>query len=125
MFRIRTEQLDAFRTEVVRSFKARMVEHLRALPVAPCRPRSGEELIVLVETGVERARAYGFQMEGPVRLFLELMFVFGDDFDTDLRLPWAAGALRRDDGISEIDRADLLHDEAEKHLTRGALDGSP
>jgi len=124
MLRIRDEQLQVIRAAVLHSFKSKMVEHLRDLRVEPSHPQSRDQIISLVEAGMVRAREYGFRMEGPVRLYLELMFTFGEHFDRDPRLPWATEILHCRGDMSELDRADFLYREAENHLTKDLLYGT-
>lgn len=118
MLSIRAEQLDFIRTAVLQSFKSKMVEHLCSLRIVPSCRRSREQVISLVEVGVVRAFERGFRLEGPVRLYLELMFVFGELFDSDPSLPWAAEILHCRSGLSELDCANLLYRAAENHLAQ-------
>ena len=66
----------------------------------------GEWLKTLVNTGVSRARGHGFTLRGPLRLYLDLMFLFGSDFDTDPQYPWA-GEVLKEQGM-EMERAAAL-----------------
>jgi hypothetical protein len=46
-----------------------------------------------VRRGVARAVELGFTKRGPIRLFLELEWLFGTGFDTDPQIPWAGEVL--------------------------------
>ena len=50
-----------------------------------------EQMRKAIRFGIGRADSYGFTFRGPVRLYLELMLLFGSHFDTDPQYPWAAG----------------------------------
>jgi len=46
-----------------------------------------EQLRVALRQAMERADTYGFTNRGPIRLYIELMFLYGNDFDTDPQYP--------------------------------------
>ena len=58
---------------------------------------------------MEQAAGYGFRQRGPVRLYLELMVLFGSRFATDPQYPWAAAILADQDAASQMRRARTLH----------------
>ena len=59
---------------------------------------------------MERADGHGFTYRGPVRLYLELMLLFGTYFDTDPQYPWATEILTSRDSSSQMQRAERLYD---------------
>jgi hypothetical protein len=92
-----------------RAFEERMVAHLRGLS-SPLYKAVGEaQLSSMVKAGIPRAAAYGLTFRGPVRLYLELMLLFGSHFDTDPQYPWGAEILKRVDAGPQMQRADLLY----------------
>jgi hypothetical protein len=90
MLVIRKEQFDKFRAQAMRVFEAEMSDHLREFSPPLCQTLSDEQLLAAVRYGIARAEKNGFDMRGPVRLWLENALVFGSDFDTDPQYPWAA-----------------------------------
>src|SRR4051812_41538453 len=117
MFKIRREQMDAFSRDAVASFEDRVVEHLRgcfpdlagALDEAAMRSR--------IRDGIRRAAAHGITEERGVSAYIDVMFVHGDDFDTDRRRSWAAAILQDRAIRSPVDRANQLLDAALSEAT--------
>lgn len=64
-----------------------------------------------VQFGIGRAESYGFTFRGPVRLYLELMLLFGSHFDTDPQYPWAAEILADLDSDPQMQRAEQLYEK--------------
>jgi hypothetical protein len=117
MLRIRKEQLDALEHEACRGFEMDMLEHLRTFS-----PRMSDLLGVsgssrVVRLGIERAEGYGFTCRGPIRLYIELMILFGSAFDRDPLLPWATEILNARTIGDEMFRAEHLYDSARKYLS--------
>ena len=52
--------------------------------------------------------AMGLLIRGPIRLFIELMLLFGSAFNTDPQYPWAAKILHLSD--DQMERAEELWD---------------
>ena len=118
MLTIRKEQVDAFRQHHLRKFADEMVAHLQGF--APQHWRSigeqtGREVIRL---GMEQARRYGFTNRGPVRFYVELMFLFGSYFDTDPQFPWANAVLTAPEPFEQMARAQLLFDALNEYSTQ-------
>ena len=106
MLQIRQSQMKLFAKEEVRNFEDWMVGHIdRHFPSLSA--RLGETLLrEVIRTGIARAAAYGIQSRPAVCKYVDLMIVFGRDFDTNPAYPWAARALR--DWKSESGKIDAL-----------------
>src|SRR5207247_1174860 len=52
---------------------------------------------------------YRFTYRGPIRLFIEMMFLYGSAFDTDSQYPWAGKILLDPD--EQMERAERLCDQ--------------
>ena len=50
-------------------------------------------MLELVRYGIDRSRSHGIDLECDVLRYLDLMCVFGVDFDRDPAYPWAARVL--------------------------------
>jgi hypothetical protein len=109
MLNIRPGQMEAFEQAAQRRFENDMAAHLRKFAPRHCKILDEEALRTIIRLGIERARKYGFTNVGPVRLFLELMFLFGSDFDTDPQLPWAAEVLADKAIKDQASRAESLY----------------
>jgi hypothetical protein len=57
-------------------------------------------------------------MQGPVQFFLELMFMFGSYFDTDLQHPWVDQVLENPLFSEELFRAGALHQNMTDYLDK-------
>ncbi len=120
MLIIRKEQMDVFEAEAVRSFEARVAEHLKKKFPKHCEAMGDEALTKVVESGRERAATYGLQGERSVRLYLELMLMLGSGFDQDPQLPWAAAALGNRELGDESARIDALYRQVGEFAIRTA-----
>jgi hypothetical protein len=94
MLSIRPAQMKVLEQSALRQFEDEMVVHSRAFSPRLCEVLGEEQLRVALRRAIERAGGYGFTFRGPIRLFIELMFLFGSAFDTDPQYPWAARILK-------------------------------
>jgi hypothetical protein len=107
---IRPAQFDAFRLAALRQFEDEMVRHLARFSPTHSRGIGEEAVRHVIRLGVEHAAKYGFTYRGPVRFYIELMFLFGSHFDSDPQLPLAARALLHDEPRDQqMTRADRLY----------------
>ena len=86
MLDIRTEQMAAFRAQLLKQFENRMVKHIgQAYPdqfEAMLDPESGDAPVrTLVRKGVEKAAGYGIDIEADVARFIDLMVEIDPDLD--------------------------------------------
>lgn len=107
MLRIRPEQMKVFEEAAWLSFEDEMVIHSREFNPLLCDVLDEEELRAALRQAIKRAIGYGFTCKGPIRLYIELMFLFGSRFDTDPQYPMLAELLNAP-GF-EMDRAGQLH----------------
>jgi len=106
---IRDEQIKVLGDSLVRSFENEMSRHLREFSPGHCQVIGEADLREVIRRGINRASKYGFTHRGPVRLYIDLTFMFGSDFDTDLLLSWAAEILKSGGTADQMDRAERLH----------------
>ena len=86
MLQIRKEQMLVFEQDALRRFEDEMVVH--STDFSPLCEVIGEgQLRVALRRAMARAGGYGFTYRGPIRLFIELMFLCGSAFDTDPQYP--------------------------------------
>ncbi|APR88658.1 hypothetical protein A7982_14007 [Minicystis rosea] len=75
----------------------------------------GEPMIrETIRYGIGRARSHRIESESGVRVFIQMMFVFGPGFDSDPRVPWASRCLLA--AGDEVARVRLLIASAREHL---------
>lgn len=110
MLVIRREQIEVMEAVAERDFETELVEHIKLFAPRHSEVVGDEGIRETVRLGLERANRYGFTNRGPVRFFVELMAMFGCDFDTDPLLPWAAGVLKNESIKDQMERADILHE---------------
>ncbi len=112
---IRKQQMDDMSPDEVRKFEDRMLEHLRECFPEECEDMSEDELREMIRHGVDKAESYGIDAEDDVCGYIDVMAVFGPDFDTDPECAWAA-AILNDESIDPEDRSDALCDEADARI---------
>jgi hypothetical protein len=94
------------------AFSEEMVEHLHQFAPQHCRVIGRPRVRRVVDHGIGRAKQYGFTNRGPLRFYLEMMVLFGSDFDTDPQCPaWLPEILNHGDTGDQMYRAELIHRE--------------
>ncbi|HEY6345529.1 MAG TPA: hypothetical protein VIY49_28865 [Bryobacteraceae bacterium] len=93
MLTIRPEQLAVFSQLEVRKFEQWMLAHLWRFFPRECRAAGDGQVRKTIRYGIERAGGYGVASKRDVCKYIDLMIVFGKNFDTDPRYPWAAQIL--------------------------------
>ena len=88
MLVISQAQMDAFSQASVLPFKREMVLHCFAFFPVLCAVLGEVGTGHVVSRAILEARRVGFTAKGPVRLFIELTFLFGSDFPSDPQYPW-------------------------------------
>ncbi len=110
MLRFQPAQMPAFDDLGLRSFENDMVEHLKDFASKHCEVIGEVNVRQVTRLGIKRAKGYGFTNRGPVRFYIECMFLFGSDFDTDPLLHCAAQILTDPGYSDQMVRAMGLHD---------------
>lgn len=113
--RIRAENTGAFQSEAERSFENRMVLHLNKHFPDHCAELGDAGVRGAIALGIERAGEYKIVTERDVCKYITLMFAFGERFDDDANLPWAAGILNSKVYSNGTDRTEALYRRAKRH----------
>jgi hypothetical protein len=108
---IRKEQMDELGKAVSRVFEDEMVIHLAEFSPPLFNAVKEDQLRKAIRLGVRRGGEYGLTFRGPVRLYLELMLLFGSHFDTDPQYSWATEILKGHDSIPQMERAENLYEK--------------
>lgn len=120
MLKINAKQQAALGRSALADFEGRMLAHLKRFSPRHLRIVGDRELLGMITTGNDHANLHEFTSERSVRIFVEMMLMFGIGFDADPQHPWADEPLRaRDD---EHLRADRLHAAAWRHIDDTAAD---
>lgn len=119
---IRQAQMDELKKARLRAFEDEMVPHLAAFSPPLFNTLQEPQMRLVIQHGIVRAGEHGLTFRGPVRLYLELMLLFGSAFDTDPQYEWATTILQDRDSAPQMERADRLY---EKTLEYRAKVGGP
>jgi hypothetical protein len=111
MLVIRKEQVDILRDGMMKEFEDEMVAHLAQFSPPLYKVLKEEQTREAVRFGFKQADRYGFTLRGPIRLYLEMMLLFGSHFDTDPQYPWAREILVDKHSIAQMQRADWLYEK--------------
>ena len=105
--RIRQEQMSVFSDYMNESFARRAALYLRVNHPNATDSLTAVELHEFIDTGVDRAAKHSLTRENEIGVFLELMLLFGVDFDQTTA--WAAELLQNSD-LSAADKLDRLQE---------------
>jgi hypothetical protein len=115
---IRRAQLEILARRNDAGAEDRALRHLRNCIPEVCASLSEDELRGIVQWGRKRSLSYGVDREVDFFRYLNLMFMFGFQFDTDPRYPWAARTLAAEKHSRA--KIDLLMDHAMLFCSRNA-----
>lgn len=118
MLRIRAEVIEGFRAAAVEDFIHEMTLHLEGFAPEVCKTLGRERLRAAARVGMTRAEGYGFTYRGPIRLFLESMFILGSGFDNDPQYPWAGETLRAQHFFNQMFKAGRLEHLVREYVTQ-------
>ena len=107
MLVIRQKQMEDFGQAARAAFENEMVVHSKNFSPRLCDVIGEEQLRVALRQAIERAETYGFTYRGPVRLYIELMFLCGSHFDTDPQYPMLGEVLNASG--DQMQRAEQIH----------------
>lgn len=108
---IRPEQIAELNNAMARRFEDEMVAHLAEFSPPLFKVIKENQMRVVARFGINKAGQYGFTLRGPIRLYLELMLLFGSHFDIDPQYPWANEILTNQDSAREMERAEQLYEK--------------
>lgn len=109
MLTIRKEQMQVFEKTAMGRFEEEMVAHCKEFSPRLCTVIGDDQVCLAVKDAIERSSSYGFTNRGAIRIFIELMLLFGSAFDTDPQYPWATEILR--DPSDQMIRAQRLYEQ--------------
>lgn len=116
MFTIRQQQVHALHQASLQRFEEEMLGHLRKFSPQHCKVAGDSAVREVIRIGIQNARNYGFTARGPLRFYIELMFMFGSFFDSDPQYPWANAVLSDSKIADETTRANRLYAAMNEYL---------
>jgi hypothetical protein len=124
MLTMRQEQCDVLNSDLRRRFIERMMAHLHRCFPHQCESLEEPALRDLIEWGIQRAASYRIIAERDVCRYIDVMMVFGREFDTDPACAWPPPILI----ASHVDPAvktEVLFQEARRQaIARGGGDSN-
>jgi hypothetical protein len=107
--KIRKGQIAALERASLNTFEVELVGHIQGFAPRHAEVIGDTGVLEVVRLGITRAAGYGLTNRGPIRFYIEVMFMFGSDFDTDPWLPWAVQCLNDPLVCGQMERAEQLH----------------
>jgi hypothetical protein len=90
---IRPEQMQALSAPSRGAFEEKVVAHLNRCFPDECAKLGEQNVRATIRLGLERARSYGITTSREVCLYIDVMMVYGRDFDRNPKLSWASEIL--------------------------------
>jgi hypothetical protein len=118
MLTIRKEQLAVFGPIGKKAFDDRMVAHLKKVFPDKSEVLGESKLRETIQYGTQRAAAYRIISERDVCKYIDLMILYGRDFDKDSNLPWAQSALQNQALRNPTSKIERLYKAAKKQENR-------
>lgn len=115
MLIVRKEQMSALEAYVLKGFEHELAEHVKRFVTKHAEAIGDDGVRQVVQLGIQRARSHGFTNRGPVRFYVEMMCMFGSDFDTDPSIPWAQGILSNDSIPTQKAKSDFLFERMKEY----------
>jgi hypothetical protein len=105
----------AFSRSAVDTFEDRMVVHLNKCFPSSSKTAGEQKVRQTIRYGMERAGRHGIKAERDVCKFIDLMFVYGRDFDRDPNLAWASAILNNRAMRDPTMKAEALYEAGMQH----------
>ena len=118
MLTIRKEQLAVFGPLGKKAFEDRMLEHLNKCFPEQCKALGEPKLRETIQYGTQRAASYRITSERDVCKYIDLMILYGRDFDKDANLPWAQAVLQNKNIRNPSAKIERLYKAAEKQQNK-------
>src|ERR1700683_5167065 len=115
---IREQQMQALSRYMEQNFQRQLVEEMREFAPWHARVLGESGVWGCVQFAMSRAARYGFTNRGPVRLYLQMIFLLGAEFHSDPLLPWAGETLADPTTSDQNDRASALYKKLTFYLER-------
>lgn len=114
MFTIRKEQLAVFGPLAKEAFEDRAIAHIKRVFPEQSQTLGVPKLRETIQYGTQRAASYRIISERDVCKYIDLMILYGRDFDKDSNLPWAQSVLQNQAIRNPTSKIDRLYKAAKK-----------
>jgi hypothetical protein len=114
MLTIRKEQLAVFGPLGEKAFEDRVIVHLKKVFPQQSQTLGELKLRETIQYGGQRAASHGVISERDVCKYIDLMILYGRDFDKAPSLPWAESILRNQDIRNPSSKIERLYKAAKK-----------
>lgn len=111
MLIIRKEQWQLFEDLSFQDFLDEMVDHIKEFTPQQFDSIGKENVRQIVKLGISKAETYDLTYHSTVKFYLELMFMFGSDFDLDPQYPWINEILEEGADWNQIERGDEIYEK--------------
>lgn len=120
---IRSAQVNTLSENASQTFEDRMVAHLNRCFPDQCKAMQEPEVRETIRYGVKQAAQYGIKAQRDVCKFIDLMVVFGRDFDRDPGVPWASSILSDRALKDPTVRTEALYEAGKQHEKEATSSG--
>lgn len=103
---LRSEQIAKLDEVAEERFENWMVAHIRECLPDDSKELSEESIRQPIRCGIERGESYGIESGPDLCSYIDIMVMFGRDFDVDQKLTWAQEILSNRDLTDPADRGD-------------------
>jgi hypothetical protein len=114
MLTLRKEQLAVFGPIGKKAFEDRMLSHLKKIFPEQSGTLGEPKLRETIQYGTQRAAAYRIISERDVCKYIDLMILYGRDFDKDPNQPWAQSILQNQAIRNPTSKIERLYRAAKK-----------
>jgi len=114
MLTIRKEQIAVFGPLGKKAFEERMLAHIKKVFPEQSESLGEPKLRETIQYGTQRAAAHRIISERDVCKYIDLMVLYGRDFDKDLNLPWAQDILQNQSIRNPSSKIERLYKAAKK-----------
>jgi hypothetical protein len=117
MFTIRKEQMAAFGPLGKKAFEDRTLAHIKRVFPEQSQSLGEPKVRETIQYGTQRAAAYRIVSERDVCKYIDLMILYGRDFDKDLNHSWAKSVLENQNIRNPSSKIERLYRAAKKQET--------
>jgi hypothetical protein len=125
MFAVRKEQLAVFGPLGKKAFEDRAIAHLKRVFSEQSEALGEPKLREFIQYGTQRAAAYHVISECDVCKYIDLMILYGRDFDKDPNHPWAQSVLQNQAIRNPSSKIARLYKAAKKQENRAQQGKQP
>jgi hypothetical protein len=118
MLTIRKEQLAVFGLPGKKAFEDRVVAHIKKVFPEQSQSLGEPKLRETIQYGTQRAAAYKIISERDVCKYIDLVILYGREFDKDPKLPWAQSVLQNQALRNPTSKIERLYKAAKKQENR-------